>query len=85
MTVDGRLRAAVGKAQLLLKKKFPQFDGLCELNINAETRSQASDSDLEGFWDFVLFAVGLCCSAVNELRTALLSRTFTRCSRSSRA
>ena len=55
--VDGRLRAAVGKAQLLIHKKFPQFRELCRLNQSEDTRTQASNTDLQGFWDFVLSVV----------------------------
>lgn len=30
---SGQIRAAIGKAQLLVNKKFKQFRGLCEKNL----------------------------------------------------
>ena len=55
--VAGRLRAAVGKAQLLISKKFPQFKELCALNEHEDTRAKNTNSDLQGFWDFVSFVM----------------------------
>ncbi len=57
--VCGKLRATIGKAYLLTHKKFKQFRGLCEQNINpseAEVLS-VTDLDLAGFWDMVLIQV----------------------------
>eukprot|EP00051_Salpingoeca_urceolata_P019980 m.295828 g.295828 ORF g.295828 m.295828 type:complete len:236 (-) comp19517_c0_seq3:2672-3379(-) len=58
-TTLGRARTAVGQAQLLLTKRLPQFDGLCELNIHPDPASDkpAKNEDLDGFWDLVTLAV----------------------------
>ncbi|XP_078581377.1 uncharacterized protein LOC144864859 isoform X1 [Branchiostoma floridae x Branchiostoma japonicum] len=54
---DGLLRAAVGKAQLLVNQKFKQFEGLCQQNLNPVDgegdQCLTTSSDLAGFWDLV--------------------------------
>jgi len=54
----GKIRNAVGKAQLLIKKKFPQFDELCKDNIegpqeNNPEKKETKASDLEGYWEMM--------------------------------
>jgi hypothetical protein len=51
IAVDGKIRASVGKAQLLIKKRFPQFFDLCKLNKDATAVLSARDSDLESYWE----------------------------------
>ncbi|OTF77602.1 Guanylate-kinase-associated protein-like protein [Euroglyphus maynei] len=55
----GKIRAAIGKANLLLDKKFQQFQKLCEDSIN-QTDGQPfkiESDDLQGFWDMVMIQV----------------------------
>ncbi|XP_017274095.1 disks large-associated protein 5 isoform X2 [Kryptolebias marmoratus] len=52
-----RMRAAVGQARLLMKKRFNQFSGLvddCELGRGEKV---TTCTDLQGFWDMVYFQV----------------------------
>ncbi|GBM74499.1 Disks large-associated protein 1 [Araneus ventricosus] len=55
----GKIRAACGKANLLITQKFEQFRGLCWKNIeeNPSVPFYTTDSDLAGFWDLVLLQV----------------------------
>ncbi|CAG7816417.1 unnamed protein product [Allacma fusca] len=61
---SGVVLAAIGKANLLINKKFKQFEGLCNDNIEQRKKGVGSDEpfttkneDLEGFWDMVLIQV----------------------------
>uniref|UniRef100_A0A672SZI1 Disks large-associated protein 1-like n=1 Tax=Sinocyclocheilus grahami TaxID=75366 RepID=A0A672SZI1_SINGR len=54
----GKIRSAVGSAQLLMSQKFQQFRELCEENLqnpNAHTRPVAQD--LAGFWDMLQLSI----------------------------
>lgn len=53
--ITGRIRSAIGKANLLVNKKCNQFKGLCESNINANANEQYAtlNDDLAGFWDMI--------------------------------
>lgn len=55
----GNLRSAIGKANLLVSKKFKQFKELCEANINAKENEQFAtlNDDLAGFWDMLSIQV----------------------------
>lgn len=57
--VSGKIRAAIGKANLLTSKKFNQFAGLCHSNMTStqEGQFQVTCEDLEGFWDLVMIQV----------------------------
>jgi len=57
--VCGRLRAAVGKANLLTSQKFLQFRELCQKNLTEsdEVQFRTTCEDLAGFWDVVLIQV----------------------------
>ncbi|VDM33577.1 unnamed protein product [Hydatigera taeniaeformis] len=61
--VSGHLRTTVGKVNLLLSQKFPQFRGLCMDSIEAARVSDSAGdfvtlpSDLEGFWAMVMLQV----------------------------
>lgn len=52
----GEIRAAIGKANLLINKKFKQFEELCDANINKSPGEQFAtlDDDLAGFWDMIV-------------------------------
>lgn len=51
----GRIRSAIGKANLLLQKKCKQFEELCDANINQLDEDQFAtlNDDLAGFWDML--------------------------------
>jgi len=53
--VSGQIRAAIGKAHLLVNKKFKQFRGLCDKNLTqaADEPRPTTSQDLAGFWDMV--------------------------------
>jgi hypothetical protein len=55
----GKVRAAVGKAHLLMNKKFNQFRGLCQKNISPDEDEmfKTTAQDLAGFWDMVSLQV----------------------------
>ncbi|XP_033114728.1 serine/arginine repetitive matrix protein 2-like isoform X2 [Anneissia japonica] len=57
--VCGIIRSAIGKASLLTNKKFKQFRGLCEKNINQSDDEQfkTMPMDLVGFWEMVMLQV----------------------------
>uniref|UniRef100_A0A1B6MCT3 Disks large-associated protein 1 n=2 Tax=Graphocephala atropunctata TaxID=36148 RepID=A0A1B6MCT3_9HEMI len=57
--MEGRLRAAAGKAKLLASQKLAQFKGLCHKNINQDTSEDfpTTCEDLAGFWDMVSIQV----------------------------
>lgn len=56
--VCGKIRSAIGKANLLLTQKFEQFYQLCLKNINQDIGEPIpTSSDLTGFWDLVLLQV----------------------------
>ncbi|KAH7945812.1 hypothetical protein HPB49_015889 [Dermacentor silvarum] len=57
--MKGRIRAAIGKANLLINKKFKQFKELCLKNIeqNVDDPFPTTGSDLAGFWDMVMLQV----------------------------
>lgn len=55
---SGKIRAAIGKAQLLITKKFKQFEKLCNENIETPSgKKRPMSTDLEGFWDMVAIQV----------------------------
>lgn len=51
----GRIRSAIGKANLLVNKKCNQFKELCERSINEGANEQFAvlNDDLAGFWDML--------------------------------
>jgi len=58
----GKIRNAVGKAQLLITKKFKQFEELCRDNIedNPEKRQnemETKSSDLQGYWEMMFMQI----------------------------
>jgi antirestriction protein len=57
--VSGRVRLAIGKANLLLNQKLKQFRELCEANLNQSADEQFStrSQDLQGFWEMVSIQV----------------------------
>ncbi|CAF0722896.1 unnamed protein product [Brachionus calyciflorus] len=63
--VQGQIKTAIGKGQLLINQKFKQFRGLCDKNIREKNDSEplkegefaTLDDDLAGFWDMVYLQV----------------------------
>ena len=55
----GKIRACIGKANLLTTKKFKQFKGLCEKNLSPIENDAfpTTNDDLSGFWDMVMIQV----------------------------
>ncbi|XP_065125089.1 disks large-associated protein 4 isoform X3 [Paramisgurnus dabryanus] len=55
--VLGKVRSAVGCAQLLMAQKFKQFLGLCEQNLDANAQPRPTAQDLAGFWDLLQLSI----------------------------
>ncbi|XP_016364857.1 disks large-associated protein 4-like [Sinocyclocheilus rhinocerous] len=55
--VLGKVRSAVGCAQLLMSQKFQQFRGLCEHNLNVNANPRPTAQDLAGFWDLLQLSI----------------------------
>ncbi|KPP79971.1 hypothetical protein Z043_100404 [Scleropages formosus] len=55
--VLGRIRSAVGSAQLLMSQKFQQFRGLCDQNLNVTANPRPTAQDLAGFWDLLQLSI----------------------------
>ncbi|CAL8381163.1 unnamed protein product [Boreogadus saida] len=55
--VLGKVRSAVGSAQLLMTQKFQQFRGLCDQNLNVSANPRPSPQDLAGFWDLLQLSI----------------------------
>ncbi|XP_051515475.1 disks large-associated protein 4 isoform X2 [Myxocyprinus asiaticus] len=55
--VLGKIRSAVGSAQLLMSQKFQQFLGLCEQNLDANAQPRPTAQDLAGFWDLLQLSI----------------------------
>ncbi|XP_048858443.1 disks large-associated protein 4-like isoform X2 [Brienomyrus brachyistius] len=55
--VLGKIRSAVGSAQLLMSQKFQQFRGLCQQNLNVNANPRPTAQDLAGFWDLLQLSI----------------------------
>ncbi|XP_034562945.1 disks large-associated protein 1 isoform X1 [Notolabrus celidotus] len=55
--VLGKIRSAVGSAQLLMSQKFQQFRELCEENLNPNAHPRPVSQDLAGFWDMLQLSI----------------------------
>ncbi|XP_058878506.1 disks large-associated protein 1-like isoform X2 [Acipenser ruthenus] len=53
----GKIRSAVGSAQLLISQKFQQFRELCEENLNPNAHPRPTSQDLAGFWDMLQLSI----------------------------
>ncbi|CAB1418633.1 unnamed protein product [Pleuronectes platessa] len=53
----GKIRSAVGSAQLLMSHKFQQFRELCEENLNPNAHPRPVSQDLAGFWDMLQLSI----------------------------
>jgi len=55
---SGKIRNAIGKAQLLIRKRFQQFRELCRDNIeNDPDKKETKPSDLQGYWDMMYIQI----------------------------
>ncbi|KAL8571005.1 hypothetical protein ACOMHN_037865 [Nucella lapillus] len=56
--VNGRIRAAIGKSNLLISRKFQQFKELCSQHMHPEPEERIPlYEDLQGFWDMIKIQV----------------------------
>ncbi|XP_056220432.1 disks large-associated protein 1 isoform X2 [Seriola aureovittata] len=55
--IMGKIRSAVGSAQLLMSQKFQQFRELCEENLNPNAHPRPISQDLAGFWDMLQLSI----------------------------
>ncbi|XP_070989370.1 disks large-associated protein 1 isoform X1 [Oncorhynchus clarkii lewisi] len=55
--VLGKIRLAVGSAQLLMSQKFQQFRELCEENLKPNAQPRPISQDLAGFWDMLQLSI----------------------------
>ncbi|XP_061821809.1 disks large-associated protein 1 isoform X1 [Nerophis lumbriciformis] len=53
----GKIRSAVGSAQLLMSQKFQQFRKLCEENLDPDAQHRPVSQDLAGFWDMLQLSI----------------------------
>ncbi|XP_014384173.1 PREDICTED: disks large-associated protein 2 [Myotis brandtii] len=55
--VLGKIRSAVGSAQLLMSQKFQQFYWLCQQNLDPSAMPRPTSQDLAGYWDMLQLSV----------------------------
>jgi len=65
--IKGEIRAAIGKAHLVMKERGEQFEGLISSHENGSSERKILISDLQGFWDMIYFQV----VDVNEMFSVL--------------
>ncbi|XP_069476948.1 disks large-associated protein 1 isoform X4 [Ambystoma mexicanum] len=53
----GKIRSAVGCAQLLMSQKFHQFRELCDENLDPNAHPRPTSQDLAGFWDMLQLSI----------------------------
>uniref|UniRef100_A0A673L3R3 Disks large-associated protein 2-like n=1 Tax=Sinocyclocheilus rhinocerous TaxID=307959 RepID=A0A673L3R3_9TELE len=63
----GKIRSAVGSAQLLMSQKFQQFYWLCQQNLDPSAMPRPTSQDLAGFWDLLQLSIDDVTSKFNEL------------------
>uniref|UniRef100_A0A671MDE6 Disks large-associated protein 2-like n=1 Tax=Sinocyclocheilus anshuiensis TaxID=1608454 RepID=A0A671MDE6_9TELE len=64
----GKIRSAVGSAQLLMSQKFQQFYWLCQQNLDPSAMPRPTSQDLAGFWDLLQLSIDDVTSKFNELQ-----------------
>merc|ERR1719334_1508720 len=73
--IVGKIRAAIGKANLLMTKKFKQFRGLCEDCMSPpEDSPPTKPDDLLGFWEMVQIQIEDVDAAFSRIDTLRQSR-----------
>ncbi|KAJ7414004.1 DLG associated protein 2 [Willisornis vidua] len=56
-SILGKIRSAVGSAQLLMSQKFQQFYWLCQQNLDPSAMPRPTSQDLAGFWDLLQLSI----------------------------
>ncbi|XP_053737869.1 disks large-associated protein 2 isoform X2 [Synchiropus splendidus] len=64
----GKIRSAVGSAQLLMSQKFQQFYWLCQQNMDPSAMPRPTSQDLAGFWDLLQLSVDDVTAKFDELQ-----------------
>ncbi|KAG5266055.1 hypothetical protein AALO_G00249310 [Alosa alosa] len=64
----GKIRSAVGSAQLLMSQKFQQFYWLCQQNLDPSAMPRPTSQDLAGFWDLLQLSIDDVTSKFDELQ-----------------
>ncbi|CAL8392935.1 unnamed protein product, partial [Arctogadus glacialis] len=64
----GRIRSAVGSAQLLMSQKFQQFYWLCQQNMDPGAMPRPTSQDLAGFWDLLQLSIDDVTAKFDELQ-----------------
>lgn len=77
-TVQDEIRSVTGQTNLIITERFAQFshlidrsEGKCDDNKSDGKAIMASD--LQGFWDMILFQVYNSCKIFSALKSLLLS------------
>ncbi|MEQ2243792.1 Disks large-associated protein 2, partial [Ilyodon furcidens] len=63
----GKIRSAVGSAQLLMSQKFQQFYWLCQQNLDPSAMPRPTSQDLAGFWDLLQLTIDDVTAKFDEL------------------
>ncbi|XP_048186726.1 disks large-associated protein 2 [Perognathus longimembris pacificus] len=69
----GKIRSAVGSAQLLMSQKFQQFYWLCQQNMDPGALPRPTPQDLAGYWDMLQLSVEDVSMKFDELHQLKLS------------
>ncbi|KAK6304277.1 hypothetical protein J4Q44_G00248630 [Coregonus suidteri] len=64
----GKIRSAVGSAQLLMSQKFQQFYWLCQQNLDPSAMPRPTSQDLAGFWDLLQLSIDDVTTKFDELQ-----------------
>ncbi|XP_042078649.1 disks large-associated protein 2 isoform X2 [Haplochromis burtoni] len=64
----GKIRSAVGSAQLLMSQKFQQFYWLCQQNLDPSAMPRPTSQDLAGFWDLLQLSIDDVTAKFDELQ-----------------
>ncbi|AWP20246.1 putative disks large-associated protein 2-like [Scophthalmus maximus] len=64
----GKIRSAVGSAQLLMSQKFQQFYWLCQQNLDPSAMPRPTSQDLAGFWDLLQLTIDDVTAKFDELQ-----------------
>uniref|UniRef100_A0A3Q3WYF9 Uncharacterized protein n=1 Tax=Mola mola TaxID=94237 RepID=A0A3Q3WYF9_MOLML len=64
----GKIRSAVGSAQLLMSQKFQQFYWLCQQNLDPSAMPRPTSQDLAGFWDLLQLSIDDVSAKFDELQ-----------------
>ncbi|XP_031717359.1 discs large associated protein 2b isoform X5 [Anarrhichthys ocellatus] len=68
VSVLGKIRSAVGSAQLLMSQKFQQFYWLCQQNLDPSAMPRPTSQDLAGFWDLLQLSIDDVTAKFDELQ-----------------